>query len=78
MGTGLPFGTITSLYGLSQHIITKSQFSILITVVILSALTPTLIALRFFKPNVIRLTEQTPGLVATESTFLPRDFFGLV
>lgn len=50
MSTGLTFGTITSLYGLQQHIITQSQFSVLITVVILSAILPTVIALKWFKP----------------------------
>ena len=50
MSTGLTFGTITSMYGLSKGFITNSQFSILITVVILSAIIPTVIAQRFFSP----------------------------
>ncbi|MDP3940775.1 MAG: cation:proton antiporter [bacterium] len=57
MSTGLTFGTITSLYGLSIGAITKAQFSILITVVILSAIIPTAIALRFFKPITKELKE---------------------
>lgn len=57
MSTGLTFGTITSLYGLSIGAITKAQFSILITVVILSAIIPTAIALRFFKPLTKELKE---------------------
>ena len=62
MSTGLTFGTITSLYGLSIGAINKAQFSILITVVILSAIIPTVIALRFFKP----LTREEHELVEAE------------
>jgi Kef-type K+ transport system membrane component KefB len=51
MSTGLTFGTIASLYGLSAGIINNAQFSVLITVVILSAVVPTLIAQRFFQPE---------------------------
>jgi Kef-type K+ transport system membrane component KefB len=51
MSTGLTFGTISSLYGLQHHIITTPQFSILITGVIVSAILPTAIALKGFKPQ---------------------------
>jgi len=51
MSTGLTFGTISSLYGLNAGIINQSQFSVLVTVVILSAVVPTLIAQRFFEPE---------------------------
>ena len=51
MSTGLTFGTITSLYGLQSGIIDRSQFSLLITVVVLSAIVPTAIAQRFFQPT---------------------------
>ena len=50
MSTGLAFGTISSLYGLNSGIIDRTQFSVLITVVILSAIIPTAIAQRFFSP----------------------------
>ena len=50
MSTGLTFGTIASTFGLSMGYITKDQFSILITVVILSAVVPTIIAQRFWAP----------------------------
>jgi len=50
MSTGLTFGTITSLYGLNAHIIDRTQFSLLITVVVLSAIVPTAIAQRFYHP----------------------------
>ena len=52
MSTGLTFGTITSLYGLNAGIIDRTQFSLLIAVVVLSAIVPTAIAQRFFHPEV--------------------------
>jgi Kef-type K+ transport system membrane component KefB len=52
MSTGLTFGTITSLYGLNAGIIDRTQFSLLISVVVLSAIVPTAIAQRFFHPVV--------------------------
>ncbi len=52
MSTGLTFGTITSLYGLSAHIIDRTQFSLLIAVVVLSAIVPTAIAQRLYSPAV--------------------------
>jgi Kef-type K+ transport system membrane component KefB len=51
MSTGLTFGTITSLYGLNAHIIDRTQFSLLISVVVLSAIVPTAIAQRFYQPE---------------------------
>jgi Kef-type K+ transport system membrane component KefB len=54
MSTGLTFGTITSLYGLNAGIIDRTQFSLLIAVVVLSAVVPTAIAQRFFDPTVDR------------------------
>ena len=51
MSTGLTFGTISSLYGLNAGLLTKDQFSVLVTVVVLSAVVPTWIAQRFFQPS---------------------------
>jgi Kef-type K+ transport system membrane component KefB len=51
MSTGLTFGTISSLYGLNAGIINRTQFSLLITVVVLSAIVPTAVAQRFFQPH---------------------------
>jgi Kef-type K+ transport system membrane component KefB len=51
MSTGLTFGTISSLYGLQAHIIDRAQFSLLVTVVVLSAIVPTAIAQRWFSPD---------------------------
>src|SRR5881275_1183376 len=52
MATGLTFGTISSLYGLQNGIINQNQYTILVSVVILSAFVPTLIAQKFFQPTV--------------------------
>ena len=48
MSTGLTFGTISSLYGLNAGIIDRTKFSLLVTVVVLSAVVPTAIAERWF------------------------------
>src|SRR6266581_471049 len=52
MATGLTFGTISALFGLQNHIINQTQYTILVSVVILSAFIPTLIAQKFFQPSV--------------------------
>jgi len=49
MSTALTFGTIASLYGLTAGIIDGTQ-SLLITVIVASALIPTAIAQTFFHP----------------------------
>jgi Kef-type K+ transport system membrane component KefB len=51
MSTGLTFGTISALYGLEHNIIDQNQYSLLVTVVILSAIIPTYIAQKFFYPK---------------------------
>jgi Kef-type K+ transport system membrane component KefB len=51
MSTGLTFGTISALFGLENKIISQRQYTVLVTVVILSAVVPTLIAERFFVPE---------------------------
>jgi Kef-type K+ transport system membrane component KefB len=56
MSTGLTFGTISSLYGLSHGIISKGQYSFLVATVIASAVIPTLIANLAFLP--VHLLEQ--------------------
>jgi Kef-type K+ transport system membrane component KefB len=50
MSTGLTFGTISALYGLTAHIIDRTQFSLLLTVVVFSAIVPTAIAQRWLSP----------------------------
>jgi Kef-type K+ transport system membrane component KefB len=59
MSTGLTFGTITSLYGLDAGIIDRTQFSLLIAVVVLSAIVPTVIAQRFYSPTTDELRDVT-------------------
>jgi hypothetical protein len=59
MSTGLTFGTISALYGLNAGIIDRTQFSLLVTVVVLSAIVPTAIAQRWFSPNVEAEREAT-------------------
>ncbi len=51
MSTGLTFGTIAALYGLTNGYIDQATYTILVTVVILSAILPTLIATTFFEPE---------------------------
>ncbi len=51
MSTGLTFGTISALYGLSQGIVTPAQYSFLVAAVIASAVVPTLIASKVFVPQ---------------------------
>jgi len=52
MSTGLTFGTIASLYGLRSGIFDQAQFSVIVTVVVLSAIVPTVVAQRWFSPPV--------------------------
>ncbi len=51
MSTGLTFGTISPLFGLSHGIITQAQYSILVACVIGSAVVPTMIANAFYLPK---------------------------
>ena len=51
MSTGLTFGTISSLFGLSHGIIDQAQYSGLVAAVIGSAVVPTLIANAFYLPR---------------------------
>jgi Kef-type K+ transport system membrane component KefB len=51
MSTGLTFGTISSLFGLSHGIIDQGQYSALVATVIASAVIPTVIANAFYLPR---------------------------
>jgi Kef-type K+ transport system membrane component KefB len=51
MSTGLTFGTISSLFGLSHGIVSQAQYSALVAAVIASAVVPTLIANAWFLPH---------------------------
>jgi Kef-type K+ transport system membrane component KefB len=67
MSTGLTFGTISSLYGLNAGIIDSTQFSLLVTVVVLSAVVPTAIAERWFLPDAERERRVDRRLAYAES-----------
>ena len=51
MATGLTFGSISALFGYNYGYIDQAQYSILVTVVIASAVIPTIIAQIFFQPR---------------------------
>jgi Kef-type K+ transport system membrane component KefB len=51
MSTGLTFGSISALFGLTRGVINQFQYTVLVTVVIGSALIPTVIAQQFFRPT---------------------------
>ena len=57
MSTGLTFGTISALFGLQNKIIDQAQYTVLVTVVILSAFVPTLIAQKLFQPTIETMVE---------------------
>jgi Kef-type K+ transport system membrane component KefB len=52
MSTGLTFGSISALYGLTNNIIDQEQYTVLLTAVIASAVVPTVIAQKWFLPKV--------------------------
>jgi Kef-type K+ transport system membrane component KefB len=51
MSTGLTFGTISALFGLTNGIVDQAQYSALVAAVIASAVIPTLVANAFFLPR---------------------------
>ena len=58
MATGLTFGSISALYGLNHGLVDRAQYSQLLTVVILTAVVPTLLAQRMFQPRIIDVEEE--------------------
>jgi len=58
MATGLTFGSIAALFGLNHHLINAAQYTELVTVVVLSALVPTLIAQQLFQPGIVDEDEE--------------------
>jgi Kef-type K+ transport system membrane component KefB len=61
MSTGLTFGTISALFGLSHEIIDQAQYSALVAAVIGSAVVPTLIANAWFLPRHLLPREPDPS-----------------
>jgi glutathione-regulated potassium-efflux system ancillary protein KefC len=73
MSTGLTFGTISSLFGLSHSIIDQGQYSALVAAVIGSAVVPTLIANAFFLPkHLLRGPEPEDGAAPAATPNLKR------
>lgn len=68
MSTGLTMGTISSMYGLSSGIINQAQFSVLVAVVVMSAVLPTFIATKWFYPSHIMNGDDNSDLKADEKT----------
>jgi glutathione-regulated potassium-efflux system ancillary protein KefC len=63
MSTGLTFGTISALFGLSHGIIDQAQYSHLVATVIGSAVVPTMIANYFFLPrHLLPKAEASPAV----------------
>lgn len=68
MSTGLTFGTISALFGLSHEVIDQAQYSALVAAVIASAVVPTLIANAFFMPHHLLPRPPAPPDVAQAGT----------
>jgi hypothetical protein len=66
MSTGLTFGSISALFGLTHNIIDQTQYSLLIVAVVASAVVPTLIANAFFLPHHL-LAKSEPASPRTEA-----------
>jgi Kef-type K+ transport system membrane component KefB len=69
MSTGLTFGTISALFGLSHGIIDQAQYTVVVAGVVASAVVPTLIANAFFLPHHLLAREELelpeqPGVAA--------------
>jgi Kef-type K+ transport system membrane component KefB len=66
MSTGLTFGSISALFGLSHGIITTAQYSYIVATVVASAVVPTLIANAFFLPrHLLKKTDKTAMIAAS-------------
>ena len=72
MATGLTFGSIAALFGLTHHLIDRNQYTELVTVVILSAVVPTLIAQKLFQPSVVVSREEEEALAEEDLSIIHR------
>jgi len=70
MSTGLTFGTISALFGLSHGIIDQAQYSYLVATVIGSAVVPTMFANAWFMPRHLlsRVEKASPGTEINAAT----------
>jgi len=71
MSTGLTFGSISALFGLTHQIISQAQYSLLIAAVIGSAVVPTLIANAFFLPHHLLPPPDAPAAGETGGGAVP-------
>jgi Kef-type K+ transport system membrane component KefB len=71
MSTGLTFGTISALFGLTNHLISQSQYTVLVTAVIGSAVIPTLFAQRFFAPAPVAVSAAEAIPAIEEASEIP-------
>ena len=72
MATGLTFGSISALFGYNYGYINQDQYSVLVTVVIASAVIPTIIAQVFFQPRETgSVGEAEVGYEGTAETLFP-------
>jgi Kef-type K+ transport system membrane component KefB len=63
MSTGLTFGSISALFGLTHGIITREQYSYLVAAVIASAVVPTLIANAVYLPrHLLQAPQETASI----------------
>jgi Kef-type K+ transport system membrane component KefB len=76
MATGLTFGSIAALFGLTHHLISQAQYTELVTVVVLSAFVPTLIAQQLFQPALRdaddRATDESEALAGEDLSIIHR------
>ena len=68
MSTGLTFGTISALFGLSHGVINQSEYSAIVAAVVGSAVVPTLIANAFFLPHHLLPAEEKVSPAVAPST----------
>jgi Kef-type K+ transport system membrane component KefB len=71
MSTGLTFGTIASQTGLSLGVITTAQFSVLVCVVVLSAVVPTAVAQYLFRRRPVTADEGLEGAPEPVTAYAP-------
>jgi Kef-type K+ transport system membrane component KefB len=67
MSTGLTFGSISALFGLTHNIIDERQYTILLIAVIGSTVIPTMIAERWFQPEFKPLAAAAPAVAEGDS-----------
>jgi len=68
MSTGLTFGTISAYYGLKGGYIDAAQFTVLVSVVIATAIIPTFIAQRWFSPVLPQMARKEESMARDEES----------